>query len=62
MTKRNWKQVTLLSKVAPLRNFVKINNKFSFDEYVKSICYEANSKLRALVRNTPDMDIGKRRL
>ena len=38
MTKLNWKQVTLLSKVAPLRNFVKINNKFSFDEYVKSIC------------------------
>lgn len=39
---------------------VKIGNKLSFDKRVKNIFKSVNSKLRALARTTPYMDIGKR--
>ena len=39
---------------------VKIGNKLSFDKRVKNIFKSVNSKLRALARTTPYMDIEKR--
>ena len=41
---------------------VKTENKLSFGEHVKNICMKANSKLRALARATPYMDIGQWKL
>ena len=41
---------------------VKIDYKLTFDEHVNSLCKKANSKLRALARTTPSMNIEKRKL
>ena len=41
---------------------VKIDYKLTFDEHVNSLCKKANSKLRALARTTPYMNIEKRKL
>ena len=38
---------------------VKIDYKLTFDEHVNSLCKKANSKLRALARTTPYMNIEK---
>ena len=39
-----------------------IHKKLNFDEHVKNICEKVNSKVRALTRDTPYMDIGKEKL
>ena len=41
---------------------IKIDKKLSFGEHVKNISKKANSKLKALARVTPNMDIRKRKL
>ena len=38
---------------------IKIDYKLTFDEHVNSLCKKANSKLRALARTTPYMNIEK---
>ena len=39
-----------------------MNNKLSFDEYLKNIWKKVNIKLRGLVRATPYIEIGKHEL
>ena len=41
---------------------VKIDNKLSLDKHFKSIFQKANKNLTTLVRDTPYMEIGKRKL
>ena len=41
---------------------IRIDYKLNFDEHVSSLCKKANSKLRALARTTPYMNIEKRKL
>ena len=41
---------------------VKIDYKLNFDEHVKTLCSQANKKLKALARTTPDMSVQKKKI
>ena len=41
---------------------VKIDYKLNFDEHVKTLCSQANKKLKALARTTPDMSVEKKKI
>ena len=50
LLKRNHSRIRFLKKYD-------IDNKFSFDEYVKNICKTRNNKLAVLSKSSPFMDI-----
>ena len=41
---------------------ITIDNKFTFDSHIKSICQKANQKLSALARISPYLEIDKKEL